>query len=814
MIEPGRSFGRYRVERVLGTGGMGEVYAAFDPVLRRRVALKVLHPTAAGDEVGASARLLREARAAAALGHPGVVAVYDIGEVDGTPFIAMELVPGEPLRSFLGRSEVGTEDRLAWLLGIAQVLEAAHALGFVHRDVKPANVMVCPDGAVKLLDFGIAKRARAEEDADPPRSTAGPTSAHTAEGLVSGTPRYMAPEQRAGAPLDGRADQFAWGVVAFELLTGLHPGQASIAEGLARAVERGLPDDLAPVVRRALAEEPEERFQTMGEIVGALEPHVRRRVVPARASSPSAPALPPDDGTTEHMAAPIPTEIVVAASSRRRAALVGVAGLLAAGLVAAAVVVPGRMNGAGPAPSTTSAPTAHPTHVAVLPLDLAGSDPDSEFLAEGGADELVAELARDRTLHVVAHASVERYRGSQRALSAIGRDLDVRFLVTGRLRVAGPEARLVLDLVDAPTEGVRFSRTYTGPSNALLPTFRAAARDLAGALGTPTGDAGRRPEAPVVPAAYNAYLRGRYFWNKRSEEGLRKSIGYFEEALKLDPSYAAAWVGIADAYLILPYVSAYPDAEAEVHAREALDRALELDPSSARAHATRANQLWMFGWRFAEAETEYTRALALSPNDASTHQWYGELLTILRRFDQAEAELQRAIDSEPLGVPIHKSYGQTLLYARRYAEAETQLKKTIELDPEQPTVRTHLASVYIETGRSDEGLALLRDEPGLRSPATRPGIAIYELYAAVRKKDTAASDRAFARILATPILRGQPFMMAIAYCLAGKTEPMFAELDKAVAARARLTIYVTVHPALDGCRDDPRFAELVRKMGL
>lgn len=690
MLEAGRTFGRYEIVAPIGVGGMGAVYRARDTLLRRDVALKVLSSEDGDhDPAEVRARVLREARAAAALRHPNAVSVFDVGEVEGTPFIAMELVSGRSLRTAMRDERVTRETKLRWLVSIADVLAAAHEVGLVHRDVKPENVMIELDGSIKVLDFGIARRADAADgvatESVAPRSGDGPPSFRTAEGTITGTPRYMAPEQKTGGVVDGRTDQYAWGIVACELLCGAHPQKEDLLAIVERARAEGVEPVVLDTIERAMRGRPSDRFASMAEIVDRLAP--------------------------------------LTGMSSARSLLSG-------------------LGGGAPEPETA-----------------------------GDATERIPSAFSEKTRASTPPAA-PRPQWSKLALVV---------LVLGGVIGAAAVATLL---------------RRAAPSGTSSTDSRAARH---------------RPS----PEAHASYLRGRYFWTQRTSTGLTKAVAHYEEAIRIDPQYAEAYVGIAESYLILPYMSAMTDREAEGHVRPALDKALALDPDSASAHCARAYEHLEYHWDFGRSEAEFKRSLELDPDSAVAHQWYAELLDYLARWDEAVAQMKLALEKDPVSVPVLKNYGAVLLHARRYQEAEAILRRTVEMDTKQPYLHLHLAMTLAELQRYDEAIAECRIEgAAAEGPLAKSGELVSELYVAARtgRKDMIA--KVYAELEGSELLRVQPFLAGYVYGLAGVPEKMYPALERAIAERARWTLLVNYSPAFDAYRKEPRFQALRKKIGL
>jgi eukaryotic-like serine/threonine-protein kinase len=744
--------GRYRVGPLISSGGMGRVDRATDVTTGREVAIKRIER---GDDADAR-RFVREARAVAALRHPSVVDVLDAGVDDGEPYLVMELLSGETLRARLERTgRLALAETCRLIDALARAIDAVHAAGIVHCDLKPENVVLVDGDAVKLVDFGLARPAT------------GGSLLSTASRSPMGTPPYMSPEQATGGDVGPASDRWSLAVIAYECLVGRRPFDGeSIGELVLQICSWPLPlpsrDGLPRAVdawwRRACAQEPAERFASAAGLAAAL-------------SGALAPSRPP------------------------RRWWRGPA--LAAAVLVLGAAAYGRIELPAREP---------PARIAVLPLD--GDEP---ALAEGATGELIATLGRASGRRVIAHASVRRFGGAARDLRAIARELHVDALVVGTLRQAGGEARLAIELVDAGDSAVRWSRTFTRPAAELETLTAVAAAELSRELGAPVRDATRGPRDP---AAYRAFLRGRYFWAKRDPGSLGKAIEQYEEAVRIEPGFARAWVGLSDVYLLLPWVGPTPEREAQAKSRAALARALALDPTLAEAQASLGNQYVEIDWKFADAERLFRRALELDPENATIHQWLGELLSILGRHAEAIAQLDRALDIDPLAAVIHRFRGQALFFARRFPEALEALQLAVSLDPGQPYARAWLGYALIEHGRHDEGLREIEADPMSKLPASPPVLLAQRLYVAKRRGDLAEVERLLPEVERSGLGQRHPFMMAYAYAVAGRPEPMFALLERCVAEHAQVTPFLKVQPEFDPYRSDPRMAALIARLAL
>lgn len=791
--------GKYRVGRELSRGGAGVVYEATHEHLGTAVAVKVLEASAES-EGGSLCSLvepesfLREARLAARLRHPNVVQVLDFGVTRDVPYLVMELVPGESLRARLARGRLSLSETLPILEGIAAALGAAHERGIVHRDLKPENVVVAPgsDGPqVKVVDFGLACAAHLEPGSDG--------------GSLWGTPAYSSPEQASGVgPVTPAVDRWALGVIAFECLTGRRPFEGETLGELVLQLchwAAPVPSDHAEVpagfdawFAKACAREPAERFASVQEQVIAL----RRCAVAARPGS-DAPvaALPPP------------------AKLPRRRRWFAVAAIAALGLGGAALSARSRLSGA-PAPAALAAPRSPAAlgalRVAVLPL--AGAA-DEAVLRAGLTEALIDGLAARTEHKVIALASVVRLEAAERELGPLLERLGAQRLVVGTLSRVGEQLTLSLEVV-AEDQTRLWSASWTRPAHELEQLGERAAAALAVTLGAarPGALAQRQPRDP---AAYRAYLHGRYFWAKRDHASLLHAISYFREATAIDPDYARAYVGLADSYLLLPWMGMTPRAEAHEQARAALGRALLLEPDSAEAHASRGNQLLEIDWRFAEAEQAFRRALELDPRNASAHQWLAELLMLSRRFPEAEAEMQLALELEPLNAAVHKNRGKVLYYARRYSEAAAAYSKAIELDPGQPWAYQGLAYAQARLGQLDEALRTVRAEPLWQPPEAAPLLAVQELWLATLRGDAAEQQRALAVIERARLGEVAPWTMAFVYAVLGRRAELCAALEQAYVMRDPFTPLSVLTRELEPYREEPCLRRLVaqlRELGL
>jgi eukaryotic-like serine/threonine-protein kinase len=787
-LAPGTCVGPYRVEAMIGAGGMGEVYRARDTRLGRTVAVKILPRDVAADP-DRRRRFEREARTIASLTHPHICTLYDVGEHAGSVFLVMEHLDGDTLAARLRNGALPLGKALSVATEIAEALNVAHKHGVIHRDLKPANVMLTSAG-VKLLDFGVAKLVR---DASPAMcdatTTAEPSSVGT--GRIVGTLGYMSPEQVRTEALDARTDLFSLGVVLYEMTTGRRPFAgnsavtvlASLLEDTppaAKTIDPRLPDQLDRILRHALAKLPDRRYQTAQDLRNDLA-ELTREIDAGRTGSTAI-------GPARRARTWLPRIVAAVAAL----ALVGTATLW------------------------ERAPTPLDRRsVAILPLKNLSGDPENEYFSDGIGDDIIAALSKLGDLRVIAAASTSRYRNSEKRVSDIGRELGVATLLVGSVRRAGGRLRIVSELVDARTGQQLWAETYDREIKDVFAIQTDVSRRIAEALKGELSPYERaRIEAPGAANvdAFNLYLKGRYFWTRRTPDALRRAIGYFQEAIAKEPRYALAYAGLADSYNLLAQYGTAPPSGLRRRADEAATTALSIDPTLAEAHASKGlAQHARFDWRAAGAE--FRRALELDPNYATAHHWFAIQLAQLGRFDEAVSEIRRAQSLDPLSIGINAAYGAVLYLARRYDAASTQLKTTIDMEPNFPLTHAALAEVYIQLGVYDKAR-------GEYQAATALGADTAELRASTAYLD-AVSGRREAALRELAVLerefgpdsapRGS---LAVVYAALGDKDRAFVCLDEAYARHDEWLVVLKVEPKFDQLRSDPRFDVLLRRTGL
>ena len=672
-LPAGAAVAHYRIVSRLGAGGMGEVYLAQDTKLDRTVALKIL-PAAVAQDPDRMRRFVQEAKAASALSHPNVAHIYEIGEADGVSFLAMEYVEGQPLSRKIGGRPLEASEILEIDIQAADALDEAHSKGVTHRDIKPANIMITPRGQVKVLDFGLAKITR------PGSSDETATEAMTAPGVILGTVQYMSPEQALGQPVDHRTDLFSLGAVLYEAATGrprfsgttptetLSQVLHSQPEAIAR-LNYGISPELERIIRKCLEKDRERRYQSARELLVDLK-NLKR-------DTGSAPAI--------------------SASPRPRVSvpiLTVSAGLLIALAAIGAYLWLGRGK---PIDS-----------LAVLPFVNVSADPNTEYLSDGITENLINSLSQIPKLRVVPRGRVFRYKGRGIDTEKVGRELNVRAVLTGKVVQRGDNLNIQTELVDVAGDSQLWGRQYNRKFSEIISVQEEIAKEVSEKLRLrPTGEEQKRLTKRYTEnaEAHQLYLKGRYYWNRRTTETLKRGAEYFQQAIDKDPGYALAWAGLADCFGLYGAFEVLPPRDAAPKAKEAAGKALAIDDTLAEPHAALGLVKATYDWDWSEAEREFKRAIELSPNYPNAHYNYGGRLVATGRLDEAIAESKRAQEADPLSLIAGAVAGRNFYFARRYGQAIEQLRKTLEMDPNFLRAHWFLARAYEQAARHQEALA-------------------------------------------------------------------------------------------------------------
>jgi non-specific serine/threonine protein kinase len=791
----GKSLGHYEILEPLGAGGMGEVYRATDTKLGREVALKIL-PAEMAASPGRLERFRREARALAALDHPSIVTVHSVEEAEGVHFLTMQLVEGQSLDRAVPPGGMPVNRLLALATALADALVAAHEKGIVHRDLKPGNVMLTKDGRVKVLDFGLAKIAAAEEGAP---SDSEMSTAMTRAGVMMGTVPYMSPEQVSGAPVDQRTDIFSLGVILYEMATGRRPFAGGSAMEVGTAILRDapapmaslradLPEELVRVVNRCLEKDPAARFPSMRDVRGGLL------------------AVSPGESERRNVSGPAP-----APGAGARAHALTIASIAILLVVAAYLLI--RFP-AWRAPEAPIAPRIR--SIAVLPLDNYSGDPNQEYFAEGMTDELTADLARISKLRVISRGSAMQFKGEDRPPTPeIAELLDVDAVVEGSVLRVDDRVRITVQLIDARADRHLWADSFERSSRDVLALqdelTSAIAREIDVQL-TPAEESRLESAAAVDPEAYDAYLKGRYFFNRPSDENLQKAIARFEEAIAISPDFAPAQSGLSDAYLWAGYNEGFLTAsEARPKAKDAAEKAIELDDSSAEAHTSLAVFKLFYEYDWAGAEVEFRRAFELNPSYAYAHDQFALGLAFQGRFEESIAESQRAAELDPLNpqIPIDAIFAW--VWQGDYPAAREEARRSAELDPTYFFPEVAYGWIELEAGNIQEAIPYFQKAKSMGSP---PFVNAFLAYAY-----GASGDRALALAELDEVqkmsLGGSPtpFNLALVSLGLGEHGRAVSYLEQAYASDSQWLGWLGHDRIFDPLRSDPRFAALMKTLG-
>jgi serine/threonine protein kinase/Tfp pilus assembly protein PilF len=791
----------YRIVSKIGAGGMGEVYLAEDTRLDRNVALKILPADVASNQDRMN-RFVREAKSAAALNHPNIAQIFEIGEHEGTHFIAMEFIDGVSLREKIHREQTELKKLLKFLQQVAEGLSKAHISGIVHRDLKPDNIMITREGFAKVLDFGLAKlvdRGPTLAQSDASNAPTNVMQQHSVPGIVMGTIGYMSPEQAQGktAEIDQRSDIFSFGCILFEAVTRKKPFEGeSVIKTLhsliyepapqIRELNPSAPVELQRIVRRCLEKDADERYQTIKDV--AIELKQLRREMPDSAGTDAEGSL-STDPPGNAKAASADSYPDAARSTQTSSVEYIVTGLKRHKLAAIlSVIVIAAIIGGFTAYRQATSPHAVIQSIAVMPFINASGNAEVEYLSEGITETLIKSLSQLPNLNVKSRSSVFRYKGKETDAKTIGKELNVQAILNGRVVQRGEQLTLSLELIDAQTENVIWTDQYDRKSSDLVSLQNVIARDVSSKLKIQLSGADLEKLAKNYtndPEAYRLYLQGRFYWNKRDGKEFERAEAYFQQAVARDPKFALGYIGLAD----------FREDQDRPRKKEYIRRALELDDQLAEAHASLGYQ-YMVDYNWAESERELKRAIELNPNYPQAHQWNGGRLMMNGKYDAARVSLARALELDPTSPGINLYYGVLLEVSGRINESIQQYKKLIEMEPTFSWPHMGLARVYRRDG-NHEGCV----EERARN---------FELLG--NKERAKAIRESFAKGGWKGYLREDGLYGPSSLAELGEYEKA---IEAVVKQAEKGWFWLFLHrtdPFLDPIRDDPRFKEVMKKL--
>ncbi|MBI4547041.1 MAG: protein kinase [Ignavibacteriae bacterium] len=763
----GQTISHYKILEKLGEGGMGVVYKAQDTKLDRLVALKFLPQHLLYDPT-AKARFIQEAKGASAINHPNITTVYEIDEVEGKSFIAMEFIEGKSLKEFIEKKELPIDKIINIALQICEGLNKAHEKGIVHRDIKPANVFVMTDGTVKILDFGLAKLA-------------GGQTRLTRAGSTLGTAAYMSPEQARGEEVDARTDIWSLGVVMYEMITGQLPFKSEYEQALIysilneepkpmASVRSGVPLDLEQIVQRSMAKKPGDRYRAVDDMSADL------RILWESFKMTSAKLR----------------AIKAVAPKTRRKVWYGIAALL---LIVAVVVF--------------FFPKSQPQvmdSIAVLPLQNLSGDPNQEYFSDGMTEALITELQKIKSLRVISRTSVMRYKKAEKLLPEIAKELDVKGVIEGAVLRSGDKVRVNVQLIQASPEKHLWASTFDTDMQDILAlqseVARAIVQEIKVAV-TPEEQMKMVSTYKVNPEAHEAYLKGLYFRSLQTREDIEKALSHFQQAVEKDPQYASAWAGLSDAYLMMDLRQSPP--KYRTQSLSAAEKTLQLDPTLAEGHVALGLIRECYDWNWTAAEQSFKRAVELNPNNWFAHSEYGILLQRTGRAGAALPELKRSVDLNPVYWGAYYRLALAYVAIGDHRLAIEQLQKASELAVESNLwIASSLGWEYLQEGSYDRARELFKKaDPYL------------EIFADAAQGNTQQALTNILRLEKASIDPAQKsFRLATAYAYLGKDEKAISQLESLYAFNPMVFIDIKVDPYLKTLHSHPRFVSLLKKIGL
>jgi serine/threonine protein kinase/Tfp pilus assembly protein PilF len=838
-LETNTHLSHYRIVSKIGEGGMGEVYLAQDTKLDRKVAIKFLHEEFSKDADKLN-RFVQEAKAASALNHPNILTVYEIGEVEGKNYIATELIDGQTLREHLSHKETLQLNAILKIgVQVSEALSAAHQAGITHRDIKPENIMLRKDGYAKVLDFGLAKLS---EPVAAATGSAGSEDAtrfqiNTTPGMIMGTVSYMSPEQARGTATDARTDIWSLGVVMYEMLSGRVPFTGeTINHTIVSILEKepllleNVPGELQRIVRKSLTKDVEMRYQSARDLLIDLknlrrdldiQGELERSIIPNRAAT--------TESANENQTQVHASDSVAATNSGQAAATNSVAtssssleyavtqarshkfitaiiGVLLIGVISTVSYFAYVSRGGS---------TKQISSIAVMPFVNESGNADVEYLSDGMTETLISSLSQLPNMNVKPRSSVFRFKGKETNPQTIGKELNVQAILNGRVVQRGQDLSLFVELIDVALDKVVWGQQYNRKQTDLVTLQSEIARDVSNRLTSKLSGAdvaNVEKTYTANPEAYQLYLKGKFYWNKRTGQSLKQAADFYQQAIEKDPNYALAYSGLAETYVLFSSYDVAPAVDSMPQAKAAALRALAIDDSLAEAHNALGFYLSNYEWDRGSSEKEYRRAIELKPNYSTAHHWLGADLSNVKRFDDSLVELRRAEELDPLSPIIGTNLGDTLVFARRYDEAIAQYKRALIRNPNFPYAHLALGRAYGSKGMYPEAIVEARTSIELNSGSAAKGLLGLWLARSGERDETVMLLGELKQESTRNYV--QNFTFALIYIALGDKEEALNYLEKHMSSRAETASSYAVDPELDELRSEPRFKEMLKRMNL
>ncbi|HEY7161291.1 MAG TPA: protein kinase [Acidobacteriota bacterium] len=777
----------YTILSKIGSGGMGEVYLAKDEKLDRTVALKILPPEFASDPARMH-RFVQEAKAASALDHQNVAHIYEIGESNGTNFIAMQYIEGATLETYVKDRQLQSNEILDIAIQIADALDVAGAKGITHRDIKAANIMITPRGQIKVLDFGLAKVE--QKTSSQPEASMMETATGTSPGMILGTVQYMSPEQALGKPVDHRSDIYSLGVVMYQLATGKLPFSGNTPSETLNRILNSQPEAIARfnynidsalehIIRKCMEKDPDRRYQSARELVIDLK-NLKR-----------------DSESSPH------SEITRVVQTKQRSMVRYVIAIAILAMIALAAIFYFRY-----------AQRSEIRSLAVLPFVNSNQDPSKAWLTDGITETTINSLSQIPDLKVMARSTVDRYKGKTLDPLKAGRDLKVDAVLTGNISQQGNDLVIGAELVKVDDGSLIWGDNYRNKISDLVSMQRTISERISDELHVRLTGAQKKvisKQFTTNPETYELYLKGRFFWNKRDEEDIRKAIDFFQQAINKDPNYALAYVGLADSYVVRS--SPFSREVRLEKGSAAANKALELEPTLAEAYVSLAATREL-EWDWKVSEKLYRKAIELNPNYPTAHQWLGELLVQDGRIDEGLIESRKALEMDPLATIMNVSMAANLYNARRFDEAIAQCRKSIELDPDSFMPRERLIQCLVAKKQFTEAFVEYEKLVKIYGTYEKEKADIE----ATKEEYLSLGEEGFWKkkleIDLANLKKGQGSLYNIVknYSMLRDNDLAFMWLERSVKAHEPQLDQLKVDPTIDPIRSDPRFDDYLRRV--